>query len=338
MSRFFFVLLQLLLTLVVLGTAAWGVGLLIFRLPGAIGIAGAIGFGIAGLAGAVGIWSGAPRLPLSFAVLFIGLIGWWASLQPSHSRDWIPELARLPQIARDGDRLTVTNLRDFRWRTETDYDQRWETRSYDLSRIEGVDLFLSYWSGEAIAHLLVSFTFADSSPLTFSIEVRREKGEEWSSLAGFFRVYEMAYVAADERDVVGLRTHARGEDVRMFRLRISPERAGEVLLAYVADVNRLAREPRWYNTITTNCTTVVYRLVGSLAPGWQFSLPLDPRVVLSGYLPGYLRDIGAVRQDLSLDQLVQQGKISARARSVTLDSPEFSRVIREGVPTGRSQP
>ena len=111
-----------------------------------------------------------------------------------------------------------------------------------------------------------------------------------------------------------------------------------MLLAYVADVNRLAREPRWYNTITTNCTTVVYRLVGSLAPGWQFSLPLDPRVVLSGYLPGYLRDIGAVRQDLSLDQLVQQGKISARARSVTLDSPEFSRVIREGVPTGRSQP
>lgn len=338
MSRLFFVLLQILLTLVVLGTAAWGVGLLIFRLPGAIGIAGAVGFGIAGLAGAVGIWSGAPRLPLSFAVLFIGLIGWWASLQPSHSRDWIPELARLPQIARDGDRLTVTNVRDFRWRTETDYDQRWETRSYDLSRIEGVDLFLSYWSGEAIAHLLVSFTFADSSPLTFSIEVRRETGEEWSSLAGFFRVYEMAYVAADERDVVGLRTHARGEDVRMFRLRISPERAGEVLLAYVADVNRLAREPRWYNTITTNCTTVVYRLVGSLAPGWQFSLPLDPRVVLSGYLPGYLRDIGAVRQDLSLDQLVQQGKISTRARSVTLDSPEFSRVIREGVPTGRSQP
>lgn len=336
MSRLLLVLLQLLLTIVVVGATTWGAGLLVFRLSGTIGIAAAIGFGLAGLAGAIGLWSGAPRLPLAFAMLFVGLLGWWAGLQPSHSRDWIPELARLPQIARDGDRLTVTNLRDFRWRTEADYDQRWETRSYDLSRIEGVDLFLSYWSGEAIAHLLVSFTFADASPLAFSIEVRRETGEEWSSLAGFFRVYEMAYVAADERDVVGLRTHARGEDVRMFRLRISPERAREVLLAYVADVNRLAREPRWYNTITTNCTTVVYRLVGSLAPGWQFSLPLDPRVVLSGYLPGYLRDIGAVRQDMPLAQLVQQGKISARARTATLDNPEFSRVIREGVPM--SQP
>ena len=332
MSRLFLFLLQALLTLVVLGTTLWGVGLLVFRLPGAIGIAGAVGFGLAGLAGAVGLWTGAPRLPLSFAVLFIGLLGWWGSMQPSHQRDWIPELARLPEIAREGDKLTVSNFRNFRWRTEADYDQRWETRSYDLSKVEGIDLFLSYWSGEAIAHLLVSFNFSGSLPLTFSIEVRREKGEEWSSLAGFFRVYEMAYVTADERDVVGLRTHARGEDVRMFRLRASPEQAREVLLAYAADVNRLAAQPRWYNTIATNCTTVVYRLVASVSPGWSFTLPLDPRVLLSGYLPGYLKDIGAVRQDLPLAELVRLGRISERAKTISLDDPDFSRLIREGVP------
>ncbi|HEV7336977.1 MAG TPA: DUF4105 domain-containing protein [Bosea sp. (in: a-proteobacteria)] len=332
MSRLFLFLLQALLTLVVLGTTLWGVGLLVFRLPGAIGIAGAVGFGLAGLAGAVGLWTGAPRLPLSFAVLFIGLLGWWHGMQPSHQRDWIPELARLPEIAREGDKLTVSNLRNFGWRTESDYDQRWETRSYDLTKVEGVDLFLSYWSGEAIAHLLVSFNFRDSLPLTFSIEVRREKGEEWSSLAGFFRVYEMAYVAADERDVVGLRTHARGEDVRMFRLRASPAQAREVLLAYVADVNRLAAQPRWYNTITTNCTTVVYRLVRSVAPESSFTPRLDPRVLLSGYLPGYLKDIGAVRQDMPLDELVRLGRISERAKAISLDDPDFSRLIREGVP------
>lgn len=332
MSRLFLFLLQALLTLVVLGTTLWGVGLLVFRLPGAIGIAGAVAFGLAGLAGAIGLWTGAPRLPLSFAVLFIGLLGWWNSMQPSHQRDWIPELARLPEIAREGDRLTVSNLRNFRWRTEADYDQRWETRNFDLTKVEGVDLFLSYWSGEAIAHLLVSFNFRDSLPLTFSIEVRREKGEEWSSLAGFFRVYEMAYVAADERDVVGLRTHARGEDVRMFRLRASPEQAREVLLAYVADVNRLAAQPRWYNTITTNCTTVVYRLVRSVSPASSFTPRLDPRVLLSGYLPGYLKDIGAVRQDMPLEELVRLGRISERAKAISLDDPDFSRLIREGVP------
>lgn len=334
MSRLFFVFLQFLLTLALLGAAAWGVGLLIFRLPGATGIAAAIGFGLAALAGAIGVWSGAPRLPLAFAVLFVGLLGWWGSLKPSHERNWIPELAHLPQMSVAGNSLTVTNLRHFTWRTEADYDQRWETRSYDLSRIQGADLFLSYWSGEAIAHLLISFTFEASDPLTISIEIRREQGEEWSALAGFFRNYEMAYVAADERDLIGLRTQARGEDTRLFRLNASPAQARDLLLAYAGDINRLAQQPRWYNTLTTNCTTVVYHLVGQVAPAWKFSLPLDPRVLLSGYLPGYLRDIGSVRQDLPLDELVKLSHIGEKARSLKPDSPEFSRVIREGVPAG----
>ncbi len=171
--------------------------------------------------------------------------------------------------------------------------------------------------------------------MTFSIEVRREKGEEWSALAGFFRSYEMAYVAAPERDLVGLRSHARKEDVRLFRIAASPAQARDVLLAYVADVNELAGRPRWYNTLTTNCTTVVYTLVGSVAPAWKFSLPLDPRVLLSGYLPGYLQRIGAVRSDIPLDELVRQARIGERARAISLDDPDFSTKIREGVPTVR---
>lgn len=335
MSRLFFVALQILATLAVVAAGLWGAGLLFFRLSGTIAMVAAIGFGLAGLAGAIGIWTGAARLPLSFAIIFLGLLGWWNGLSPSHDRNWIPELARLPQIAREGETIAVTNLRNFRWRSEADYDQNWETRRYDLGGIEGADLFLSYWSGEAIAHLLVSFTFRDQLPLTFSIEVRREKGEDWSSLAGFFRIYEMAYVAADERDIVALRSHARKEDVRLFRLAATPQQARDVLLAYAADINRLAAKPRWYNTLTTNCTTVVYHLVGSVAPRWRFSLPLDPRVVLSGYLPGYLQRIGALRGDIPLDELVRQGKISEKARAISPDDREFSRKIREGVLAGR---
>lgn len=335
MRRLFFIVLKLVLILLILGAALWGVGLLSFRLTGAMAAAAAIGFGIAALAGLVGVWTSDARLPLGFAVLFVGLLSWWNGLQPSHQRDWIPELAHLPSIAREGDVLTVSNLRDFRWRTEEDYDQRWETRRYDLSKVTGADVFLSYWSGEAIAHLLVSFTFSNSVPLTFSIEIRREKGEEWSALAGFFRSYEMAYVAADERDIVGLRTNARHEDTRLFRLSASPEQARDMLLAYVKDVNDLAARPRWYNTLTTNCTTVVYHLVGTVAPEWKFSLPFDPRVLLSGYLPGYLQRIGAIRQDIPLDELVRRARIGDKARALSLDDPDFSAKIREGVPSGR---
>lgn len=335
MRRLFLFLLKLVLTLALLGAALWGAGFIYFRAPDNLGSVGAIGFGLAGLAGAVGIWTRDARLPLSFAVLFCGLLTWWGSFHPSHDRDWIPELARLPMIKQEGETLTVSNLRHFRWRTEQDYDQHWETRSYNLAALSGVDVFLSYWSGEAIAHLLVSFTFSDSVPLTFSIEVRREQGEEWSALAGFFRSYEMAYVAADERDVVGLRTHPRKEDTRLFRIAASPSQARDLLLAYTADINRLALKPRWYNTFTTNCTTVVFHLVRKVAPGWTFSAPLDPRVLLSGFLPGYLQQIGAVRQDIPLAELVRLGRISERARTLSLDDPDFSAKIREGVPAGR---
>ena len=329
---------RLLLSLAILACALWGAGFLIYRVPGAGGIAAAIGFGLAGLAGLTGVWTGAPRLPLSFAMVFVGLLGWWSGFQPSHQRDWIPELARLPRMAVAGDSLTVTDLRNFAWRSESDYDQRWETRRYDLAGLSGADVFLSYWSGEAIAHLLVSFTFATSDPLTISIEVRRERGESWSALAGFFRSYEMAYVAADERDLVGLRSHARGEDVRLFRLRATPAQARQLLMAYADDINRLADQPRWYNTLTTNCTTVVFHMVRQLAQGWQLAVPADPRLLLSGYLPGYLQSIGAVRTDIPLDELVRRGRISERARAIPLDSPDFSTRIREGVPEGQAQP
>ena len=335
MGRLFFIVLKLLLTLIILGAALWGAGFLLFRLSGATAIVAAIGFGIAALAGLVGIWTSDARLSLGFAMVFVGLLGWWSSFQPSHDRNWIPELAKLPSIARQGEAITVSNLRDFRWRTEEDYDQRWETRRYNLAAVTGADAFLTYWSGETIAHLMISFTFSDSVPLTISIEVRREKGEDWSALAGFFRSYEMAYVAADERDIVGLRTHARREDARLFRLSMSATQARDLLLAYTADINDLAAKPRWYNTLTTNCTTVVYHLVASVAPGWRFSLPLDPRVLLSGYLPGYLQQIGAIRQDVPLEELVRAARISDHARTLSLDDPQFSAKIREGVPTGR---
>ncbi len=335
MSRLFFIVLKLLLSLVILGAALWGAGFLLFRLSGTTAIVGAVGFGIAALAGLIGIWTSDARLPLGFAMVFVGLLGWWSSFQPSHDRNWIPELAKLPSVARQGDAITVSNLRDFRWRTEEDYDQRWETRRYNLASITGADAFLTYWSGEAIAHLMISFTFSDSVPLTISIEVRREKGEAWSALAGFFRNYEMAYVAADERDIVGLRTHARREDARLFRLGISGAQARDLLVAYIGDINDLAARPRWYNTLTTNCTTVVYHLVSSVAPGWKFALPLDPRVLLSGYLPGYLQQIGAIRQDIPLEELVRAARIGDHARTLSLDDPQFSAKIREGVPTGR---
>jgi Domain of unknown function (DUF4105) len=262
-----------------------------------------------------------------YAVVIAAELAWWSTITPSNDRDWQPDVARNVTATIDGDRLVVNNVRNFTWRSDTDFDQRWEQRTYSLSQVHDVDLILSYWSGEAIAHLIVSFGFDDGQRLDFSIETRKERGEDYSTSAGFFKQYELAIIAADERDVVRVRSNVRGEDVRIYRLRTPPAYAQRLLRRYVDDANDLARRPRWYNTLTGNCTTLVFGMVDTIRP----DLPLDYRILLSGYLPDYAYDVGATDTSIPFAQLRALSRIHDRALLADAD-PDFSARIREGVP------
>jgi hypothetical protein len=160
-----------------------------------------------------------------YCVCFVAILGWWLTLLPSNDLAWADDVARTSSGTIEGDRLLVRNVRNFLWRGDADFDPRWETRSYDLNGLTGLDLFLSYWAREPIAHTILSFGFADGRHLAFSIEIRKEKKEAYSALAGLFRAYELSFIAADERDVVGVRTNVRGEDVRIYRVRATPAQA-----------------------------------------------------------------------------------------------------------------
>jgi hypothetical protein len=184
---------------------------------------------------------------------------------------------------------------------------------------------MSYWAGESIAHAMASFGFADGQHLVFSIEIRKEKTESYSALAGFFRAYELSFIAADERDVVGVRTNVRGEDVRIYRLRMAPAQARALLLEYVDEANDLTRKPRFYNSLITNCTTQIFRMVRTLQPG----LPLDYRVLLAGYVPDYVYDLGRLNTSLPFEALRDRSHIRGKSDST---DPDFSKRIREGVP------
>ncbi|MGL4727464.1 MAG: DUF4105 domain-containing protein [Bosea sp. (in: a-proteobacteria)] len=334
MRRLISFVLLLLVTLAGLVWAAWGAGALIYQLPfgGVLPKIGGGLFALIILAGIGGLWKGQWRPARVALVASLGLLIWWGTILPRHDRDWIPELARLPEVEIAGERMSVSNLRNFRWRSETSFDERWETRAFDLAKLEAADVALSYWSGENIAHLIVSFVFADQPPLALSIEVRREKGEAWSAIAGFFKATELAYVAADERDLIGLRTHARGEDVRLFQLRATKQQARDVLMAYVADINDVAKTPRWYDTLTVNCTTLAYSLARASAGSWGFAIPLDYRLLMTGRLPAYLQSLGALRADMPLAELVSRSHVSERAKTISLDDPAFSAKIRESLP------
>lgn len=325
-------------TLVVVALALWGVLALHYRAP--YPWAFAAGFGLLVLTGLVMLWRAGPSLTatwpalallcVTFGVLFL----WWGTIEPRADRIWAAPLARSPSVTIDGERYTVTNVRNFVWRAKPGSDnaeevaeERWETRTYDLGKAAGVDLFFSYWTGPLIAHLLVSVTFDEAPPLTFSIEIRRERDELYSAVAGFFKSYELAIVAADERDIVHLRTNIWREDVRLYRLNVSRDSARKLLVAYAAEINALAETPRWYDTLGANCTTVAFRLARQLWPG----LKPDWRILAAGRAPEYAYDIGAVSTQIPLDELKQRAAISALAQGLKPDEA-FSRAIRAGVP------
>ena len=223
--------------------------------------------------------------------------------------------------------MVLHNVRNFDWRSVTDYTQRWETRSYDLDRLASVDLVVSYWTIRAIAHVLISFGFDDGDQVVFSVEIRREKDEEFSAIGGFFKEFELSVLAADERDVIRLRTNVRGEDDYLYRLRLPLAAIRSLFLAYIEQANRLVRAPRFYNTVTVNCTTLVHQMMNHIVG----NLPLDYRLVFSGYLPEYVYQVGGLDPRYTLAELRAVGRITERAR-MSDGSASFSADIRRGVP------
>lgn len=259
---------------------------------------------------------------------------WWSQITPSNDRPWQTDVAVLPYATVEGDMVTVHNIRNFSYRSETDYTPAWYDRRFDLRKLEGVDLVAVYWMGPAIAHIFVSFAFAGGDHLAVSIETRKEKGEDYSTLKGFFRQYELYYVVADERDVIRLRTNYRHnppEDVYVFRLQGGTlENARRVFMAYINKINSLRDSPEFYNTLTTNCTTNIW-LHTRVNPD---HLPFSWKILASGYVPEYVYEAGLLNRQIPFADLQRKAHVNARAQAADT-ATDFSQRIRNISPTGR---
>ncbi|MCU0841841.1 MAG: DUF4105 domain-containing protein [Thiobacillaceae bacterium] len=185
------------------------------------------------------------------------LLAWWSGIEPSNERDWQPEVARLAHAEIRGDLVTVRNIRNFDYRSETDFTPAWYDRTFDLNKLESVDLVAVYWMGPAIAHTILSFGFAGGDHLAISIETRKEKGEGYSTIKGFFKQYELYYVVADERDVIRVRSNYRKdppEDVYVYRVHGNIDNGRRLFLEYMRRINALKATPEFYNTATSRPT------------------------------------------------------------------------------------
>ena len=258
---------------------------------------------------------------------FVLVLAWWLSLKPSNTRDWQPDVAVLPYADIAGNQVTIHNIRNCDYRTETDYDVRHYDKTFNLEDLRTVDLFLVTWGSPYIAHTMVSFGFLNGDYVCFSIETRKEKGEAYSAVKGFFRQFELTYVIADERDLVRLRTNYRqGEEACLYRLRITPEQGRTLFLDYLKRANALRERAEWYNAATDNCTTAI-RTQRAAAD----RQPWDWRMLINGHLDQLLYQRGTIATNLPFVELKKRSLINARAKAADKD-PAFSQRIRQDLP------
>jgi hypothetical protein len=263
-----------------------------------------------------------------FIVLYLCVVAWWISISPSHDRNWRPEVAVMPRAVIDGDRVHLTGVRDFDYRSRNDFTVRYEEREVLLSHLVALDFYVSYFMEGPVGHTFLSFIFDNAPPLSISIETRPEVGEGFAPIASMFKQFELIYVVGSERDVVGVRTNHRQEPTYLYRLNTSADDARRLLLVYLARINELADRPEFYHLLTNSCTINIVRYANAAGRVGR----IDIRHILNGLADSYLYRSGRIDTTLPFDELRQRSLINDAARAAD-GASDFSERIRASLPT-----
>lgn len=269
-------------------------------------------------------------LPMQAGLFILPLLS-FLFVQPSHDRLWQEDVAVMPYVEKDGSKLVVHNMRNNSYVTAMDYTTRFETRTFDLDKLRSMDVLLTDWGLKHIVHTMISFGFEGGKYVCLSVETRKEEGEEYSALKGFFRQYELIYVLADERDLVRLRTNFRKrEEVFLYRLRVaSLENLRLTFLSFMDRVNELHARPQWYNALYENCMTSAFRIARKHAAGghgfWHWSL------ILNGHSARHAYNTGLLDTTLAFNDFQGKSHINPQAQKFG-DSEDFSVQIRKELP------
>ncbi len=280
---------------------------------------------------AFGVWAlwmaRARRMRWLFAALLLGVIAWEVSIRPSHDRPWRPEVAVMPRATVDGDKVRITGVRDFDYRSVDDMTVRYVERDVLLSHLNGLDFYISYWMPGPVAHTFVSFNFDNAPPIAISIETRPEVGEGFSPVASLFKQFELIYVVGEERDLVRVRTNYRNEEVHLYRIQTSAAAAQRLFLVYLERINELAERPEWYHLLKSNCTLNIVRYAN--AAGREGGR--DLRHYLNGWADRYLFDAALLDGTASFEELRARSRINDVARSAGKGA-DFPARIRQSMP------
>ena len=250
-------------------------------------------------------------------------------LRPSNDRSWVNDNERLTTAEFNDGKVTIRNVRDFEWRSNRDFDKRWIDMEINLDDVSKIWFVLEYFdpSRRQMAHTIMSFEMRDGTRIACSIEVRRERGERYHPVKGLFRQYELIYVWATERDVIGVRTRCRKRSVtHLFEaVVLGPGNERRMLESYLKRTNKLSQSPEWYNTITNTCTTNIVRHVNEVYPG---RVPRAVAVLLPGLSPKLLQRNNLVKIEGTIEETLTNSIIDERAKSWD-GATDFGDWIRE---------
>jgi len=275
-------------------------------------------------------WARERRFAWIFAAVFVGVLMWWSTIVPSHARKWRADVAVLPTASVDGDRVTLTGVRNFEYRTTDDFTVHYETRQVSLAHLTGVDFYISYWMPGPIGHTFVSFTFDNAPPVSISIEARPEVNEGYAPIASLFKQFELVYVVGEERDIVGVRTNHRHEDVFLFRVETSPQSVRQLFHVYLERINALAAQPEFYHLLSNSCTVNIVRYANAAGRPRGF----DIRHYFNGLIDGYLYETNRLNTTLPLEELRRRSHINEVAQAAD-NRPDFPERIRVRLPPVR---
>jgi Domain of unknown function (DUF4105) len=280
---------------------------------------------------AFGVWAlwytDRARMRWLFLALYAVVLVGWSFVLPSHDRDWRADVAVMPRAAIEGDRVRITGIRNFDYRSRDDFTIHYEEREVSLSKLVALDFFISFWQPGPIGHTFVSFVFEDAPPISVSIETRPETHEGYDPLASMFRKYELIYVVGEERDLVGVRTNFRGEDIYAYRLRISSGAARRLFEVYLQRINELADKPEFYHLLSNSCTINIVRYANVAGRYGD----LDIRHVFNGWVDRYFYNTRLLQEGYSFAELRRRSRVDP---TVSASEPvdEFARRIRETLP------